>query len=592
MPAFQTEDDLLHFLDKIDQEAADGRGDLNKRIEENIDLARGKQWRGKTSPWFLYNIIESCIEDKIGKLSETRPKINVRPTKNGLGVPAKVLSKAVSGIWDKRKFEYKSERVAAWGMAAGVAFIGTPYNRDLDNGVGDVDIVIKDPRYCGVDIAVRSAEDAGASGEYMVIEDCVALDKIRAEYPGRGALVKADERVSGYNISQSPHQESARTMIRAAFERLTQKAGDRKISAIPKAIPKEYYVQDRRKSINDLGVVPIVSGLTNWAPEGIPFPGGRRIIRCGDVILEDTFNPYWDGLPPLDMMSWKVDLETAWSADEIQSVKRMQECVNRLGDAWAKTAIINSTVRMMIEAGALSPDERNKISNEVAQMIVVNPGRKVDWIVPPLLSNDVIGFVEKLLSWIRTKLGTSEIPTQKQVPSIITGPAIEGLQLMVETPIRTAARRVEEFYQRIGQKLISRVIQYYTSDRIIHLIGAGNEWTEFEFKRREILLDAQGNPRSEEDLRKAFQDFYFTIEPQSSLAITKTQRASMAFALVQAGILHPKKVLEAADFENPEELLAEAQDAKEKGLFDVIAGASKNGGGGLQRTFSNGGIEG
>src|SRR5574342_534992 len=129
MPAYQTESDLLKFLDKIDQEAEDGRGDLTKRIEENIDLARCKQWRGKSSPYFLLNVIESCIEDKVGKLSETRPKISVRPTKNGLGDAAKGLSNATASIWDKRKFEYKTERIAAWGMVSGVAFVGTPFNR-------------------------------------------------------------------------------------------------------------------------------------------------------------------------------------------------------------------------------------------------------------------------------------------------------------------------------------------------------------------------------------------------------------------------------------------------------------------------------
>ena len=563
MPKFQSEQDLNRFLDSIKDEAKEARGELDKNIADNLNQFRGKQWNSKSSPAFLNNIIESAIEDKVGKLSETRPNITVLPTVNGLDAVAEILSKAVSGIWDRRKVEYKSERVALWGCISGVAFVGTPYNHLLNGGVGDADFIIKDPRTCGIDICVTNPEDADL-GEYTVIEDFVALDQVRNDYPGRGALVKPDARIGGYT-AQPEH--TAQNLLRGAWSRLFGGKKAEKTSAIPKAIIEEFYVQDRRASIEDTGVVPIVDGLTTWAPDkGIPFPGGRRILRAGDVILCDEFNPFWDGAPPLDMLGWKIDPETAWAGDEIRGVKRMQQAHNRLGDAYTKSALLNTVVRVIMDQGALSPTEQNKLSNEVGQIIEKAMGRTLEYQVPPVLPVDIINFATTLGQWIREKIGVADPPLSKQVPSIVTGPAIEGLQLMLQTPIRTAARRIEEFYQRIGQKLVSRIFQFYTSDRIIHLIGPDQKWAKFEFNRLNMLKDKNGKIRSQEDVRKAYRDFYFTIEPGSSLAVTKTQRAQSKFLLVQMGLLHPEEIL-MEFYKNPQDKLKRAQEAKEQGLY-------------------------
>ena len=160
----------------------------------------------------------------------------------------------------------------------------------------------------------------------------------------------------------------------------------------------------------------------------------------------------------LDMMGWKIDPETAWSADEVKSVRRMQETHNRIGDAYSKSALINSVVRIIMDSGAVSPKEKNKLTNQVGQIIEKAPGRTFEYNVPPPLPADIINFAWALAARIREKIGVAEPPTTKDVPSYYYGPAIEGLQLMLQTSIRTAARRSEAFYQRVGQKLISESV--------------------------------------------------------------------------------------------------------------------------------------
>jgi len=572
---WQPESKLLQFLDSLKEESS-GKSDLDRRFPQNMELARGHSWKGPSDPMFLFNVIESALEDFTGKLSETRPRTNVLPTREGLGGAAEIINNSISGIWDSQEIEYKTERLAMFMEVAGVAFVGSPFNRSLLNGVGDADFVVKDPRMCGVDIGVMETDKID-KGEYVIIEDLLPLDVQRSLYPGRASEMKPDERVSGFATTPA---KSAGHILRAAFQRLTKGKDAEKRSAIPKVIIEEIFVQDRRNSMDDHGVVPMVQGITKPAKKGLPFPGGRRIIRQGDMILEDSFNPYFDGLFPMDMASAKIDLETVWGPDVVQGIKRLQEAINRIGDAVVRTTVLNSVVRVIMDQDALSPEEQNKISNEVGQFITKRLGRTIEFNVPPVLSNEVFGLAHQLIAMVREKVGVIRNPAMKDLPSIVTGPAIEGLQLMVETPIRTAARRIEALYQRVGQKFISRIFQFYTSDRLIQRVGPDKKWINFEFVRRNLIIDPKTNaPRTDEDIRKAYQDFRFTVDPGSSLAITRVQRVMSKAFFVEQGWLHPKEVLIEAGIQNPEEKLKEAQEAVQSGLINLRDGKKSSGGG-------------
>ena len=95
---YQPESELLKFLDKVRDEAREAKGDLDRRVSENLDYARGKNWKSKTAPTFAYNIVEACLADKTGKLSESKPEITVLPNANGLDKAAEMLTQVVQRV--------------------------------------------------------------------------------------------------------------------------------------------------------------------------------------------------------------------------------------------------------------------------------------------------------------------------------------------------------------------------------------------------------------------------------------------------------------------------------------------------------------
>lgn len=554
---FGDDKDVLKILDQLDDESDCVKEAYKKRIDESLRVFRGETWKGKSPrpPYFLLNLVEEEIEKKTSRISETLPIIRIGILANGLEGPRDMLQVAVKSIWDTREIAHRSEIIALYGAVMGMAFGGTYYNPEIN----DVDFVIRDPRSVKIDPSVIFAQDS-EKAEYQIYEDVIPLSKIADDWPGRGGLVKPDDKVSTFQkLDEAP--KTAASLIRSAAYRILKKGPGANQSAIRRAVVKEYWIKDRRKSPDDDGLIPLLEGVTNWASKGVPFPGHRRIIRAGDIILEDTFNVYWDGGYPMDVMTWKIDLETLWGMDDVSGVKRVQEAFNRIGDAYTKNTILNAVERLIIEHGSVTSDEAKKISNMAAQIIWAQSGRSagIKHDVPPPLPADTLLYMDKLESWLRDKVGTQKSPPEKDVPSIVTGPAIEGLQLGVDTALRAAARRLESFYQRVGQKMISRVFQFYGSDRTLHLVGPSQEWKEFEFLRSQIIMGKNGKRRTEEDIQKAYKDFRFLIDPCSSLPITKQQRALWKMEMAKQGWLHPKRVFEEMEMYNAEELLNEAQ---------------------------------
>jgi len=95
----------------------------------------------------------------------------------------------------------------------------------------------------------------------------------------------------------------------------------------------------------------------------------------------------------------------------------------------------------------------------------------------------------------------------------------------------------------------------------------------------------QFQQRTEEDKRKAWQDFYFAIEPGSSLPMTRVQRAMMKFQLVQLGALPMADILEELAIDNPQEKMQQAKDEKEAG-FGAPENGKKSGTGNLDKVLS------
>src|SRR3990167_304629 len=396
------ESDLIDALDRLDAEANKAKnklGDFNNRVDENLSQVRGPgQWKMKgRNPHFLYNVIGENTDIKVGKLSEAKPRALILPLKNGLSGVASILKTCTDYIWTESHMLSKLERVAHFGAQMGVGAVQTVFNPELRYGDGDVDIVVRDPRLVRVDPSVVDPSEISRKAEYVIIDEMLPLSLIRSLYGIRGAEVVADSRYSAYQETDT----TAAGRIKTAQEKVTGKSKPGLGMAIPRACISTYWVKDRRKSIKDKGDYPIIDGVTETAKGDTPFPGGRRIVvgkrKGGYIVLEDTYNEYWDGEWDLDLLSWNIDIESVWGPDDVQRQIKIQEAINRSGDAYIGNLLKNAIIRLIVDRGAMDPIEVKKFAEDAAEIIFKNPGREVDYKVPVPLPAEVLSLIPMLI---------------------------------------------------------------------------------------------------------------------------------------------------------------------------------------------------
>jgi len=375
------EETALRVLTRMEGEGNDAKKGFNDRVKENLGQVRGTtQWKmSARKPYFMYNVIAENIENKVGKLSEAKPRIFVLPQRNGLGGAAEVIKKCVDYVWSEDNVPAKLERAAFFGAEMGTATVETRWNPNLRFGLGEIQLFLRDPRQVIVDATIKDAAEI-SKAEYIITEDVEVLELAQLQFPGRGAMLIPSARHSTF---QEP-DKTTHGRVKSAAENLKMRGGSYgRGLAIPRTLLKTYWFTDRRKSKSDKGRIPILDGLTEVAPGGgPPFPGGRKMTvgmtEAGPLILQDVYNKYWDGTWPIDLLAWNIDLESIWGPDDVGRQIKLQEAINRLGDAIVGNALKNSIIRMMVDRGAMDPQELKKFANDAAEIIYKNPGRTVE----------------------------------------------------------------------------------------------------------------------------------------------------------------------------------------------------------------------
>lgn len=537
LPPANAETFVLKFLDSLDSECESSKRDIAAKWEENIKQVRGDQWRMKRAPYFLANIVKNQVRRKVATLTESKPQIQIRARKPNLDKSSAILYNSAKSIFDRNHTDDTIYRVSQFGMTMGSAFIGIFWNKIDD----DIELAFVDPRRVFLDPTVTAAPDLDKA-QYLRIDTVLPLHEIRTAFPGRGMLVKPNERVSTYSVGGLRNRGNLLSAL-GMLPRPYRPGSRTKSGPIPRAEVKEYWIKDPQ--INLQG--------------DFLFPNGRHIIRCDDVILIDEKNPYIDGGWPLEMFEWDVDYESPWGLDEVNDLRRLQESINRLGDAWIHNTLLSSNFRVIADLDALDQDQWEKLDNEAGLVIKKKPNRQLEYQPPLPAPVETPGHIQGLIALCDLLTGNSDAQSGKGGSTANASAAIEGLQMARQTLVRSVARRLESMLERVGQKLISRIFQYYTSDRILFQQGANREWITYTYERQKLLEDDQGMPRSPEEVAKMFRDFKFLISPLSSLAMTRVQRTMAALQLRSATGFVPsvRRIMQESDFGDPDELIRE-----------------------------------
>ena len=569
--------DILSFCDSLDEEGKQWRDTWSKNWDRNAAILRNDIWPEMGSKaLFTSNIISPAIRRKAALLTESKPSIDIRVRKSGFQATSLILKNVCNALWDEQFMSMAMETMAFYLGAFGCGFWKISYDRMADFGNGNIIVSAVDPRMMRIDPSITKAYELHKA-QYLIEDSIISLADLQRTFGKAAADVRSDTRINMLGPEQHKISWYARVMA-SYFMSKDRREGE---SPVPRVWTREYWIND-----------PATDS------DGLPkYPGGRRIVRTGDdTILEDPDegqqNPFFDGLWPYEMLDNEPDLDHPWGHAEIEALKKLNEAFNRIGHVVTKTTVRN-VPWTIADNNALDKETIQDLKELEEVVVEKGAGRQVEHVPATQPTQFSTEFMKYIVSLVEMTVGLSDGSMQgKGRVELRSAPQLEGLQQAAQVLVRAQARRLESFLERTGQKIISRIFQFYTDDRIMVYNGE-NEVKEYNFQkdalRQEILQQAVAAAQAEaldetnknledgmgltkaivkpEDIldpemildhvKGAWKNFRFKVIPYSSMSETKLARAAMIQNLAGMGMLPTSLVLQEAGFDNYKELWQE-----------------------------------
>ncbi len=564
-------DPLKERLQAMWTEARRAKDTIEKDWAGAREIIRGEQLaenRPAHKPPAVLNLMRPIIERKTAMLTDTKPRFTVQPTRTGdrYANASKILDDVLNAWWDDSCIDQQLARALLYAQAYGTLIVQTHWS----TGRADIVLDVVDPRNFYVDPYVLSADQL-ADAEYVILEETPPLEQIKMRFPGEGALVRPW--VPSHKDTQEGAAARIYQRVANAFRQRTSEA-----TAIKRALVRHYWVKDY--SYEDVEIKEEATGRVTKVRRRL-YPGGRYIVWAhgddeGGVVLHDKPNPYADAVHPFDMMEWYMDLDGPWGDSEVQAHRYPQQLLNKLVEVLVENAMLMNNAIWICDQNAFPADDSPKgwgqLTNAPGAIVKKRPGTEVRREYPGGVSTASMGLVTHLEQFIEGKGGgLPEILTRGKAGQMQSGIGAEALQTSASAMIRLKARALESLIQRVGQKCISRVFQFYTNDRVFHVRGEGDEFKEYVFIRKH-LTDAL----EPEALRDAHRDFRFRVSPGSSLSMTKIQKGLVAVQLFQMGAIDRQAVLETIEFPDWKNVLERTKREQAAGTEPVPGAKQKS----------------
>jgi len=505
---------------------------VEEKVKRFEKLWSGEHWSSKAArvsskKWTqaVSNFIFSIIETQVTWLTENRPNMIVAPMSANDGPNAKAIERIIRDyLWHKLNIRVKLKRVIRSGLVRGKGFLKVTWDMMTNPQYGGevaVDYIpwneiILDPQCSTVDDA-----------RYIIHARVLPLSEIVRRWPHKGWMVKPDPRYSDLTDEEFYNADTDQAIISPAMGGFHQ--DERARALVIECWIKDDTIELRKEFDEDTGeeverVVPL-------------YPNGRLVIVANGVVLTDVPNPYMDGkFPFVDFSCYETD-DSPWDMGEVEQLEPIQRVLNILESRFIDNArLMTNTVWVKSADAGISAD---KITNEEGAVYTIqNPRARFERLPPSPLPQHYFELYLQLQRNMETITGIHDVTQGRRPVGITAATAISLLQEAGQARIRDKARNLEDTIRRMGELVISRIVQFYTKDRVVRLRGPDDQLQFVVFDP--AMVDV---------------GFDFIVEAGSSLQMNEQQRFQMAIELFRAGGIDIIGLLEATNFPGRDEII-------------------------------------
>lgn len=568
----------IRLVNKLLSKNKKHRSQYDKKWLDYYRMFRGKQWKEQRPSYRhteVVNLVFRTIQSTVPIQVDARPRFEFMPQEPMDREVAEILNTVAEADWIKKN----------WGeQLLEVIYDSNIYGTGLSCMKGEPNEITYesiDPVYCYPD---PEARDVNNNCTNFVYAEPLDVGRIKRKWKDKAKFIKPDieslmksEKSADEIVFRSP---ADRNMVMEGSTPLDPSNKDLALvitAYLTAEMCEEDFDEEERPLLGDDGS-PVMDEMGNPKSEFVQiakYPKGRKIVTCGNVLLEDGPNPYDDGEIPYHRYPNYILPREFWGMSEVEQLEGPQRVFNKMVSfALDVMTLMGNPVWLIPTSTGVDPDNLVNRPGLNVEYDGDNPPRREEGVQ---LQPFVLQMIDKMADWFDSISGSQDVTRGVNPTGVTAASAISSLQEAAQTRIRQKARNLDFYLQSVGQQYKSRVFQFYSAPQIIRLTNNANAQKYFKmyietYDKEDGTIGRRMSvtpytDRGQEDLLNARQyeimgDFDVKVATGSSLPFAKAEKENKLKDLFKLGIIDDEEVLKGSDYPNWQGVLQRMQEKK------------------------------
>ena len=575
-------------------------GDKHNGWMGDIKFLKGQQWaanRSKDKSSIFFNLAWAMIQKELPFMTDKQPKIYIEPEEPSDKKVAEILSRVLAKKWVERNMDIRLPEGCLNAKETGTGFFKPFWNKDLENGRGDIDCECILPENVFPFAYTTELEES----EGVIIAKHESLGYIRRRFPEKGWEIKEGsyvdtdipDRAKDTNSSGSLTEygqvsavnDGVTDVANARTDYLpTTKAksseGDFNRCVLIEMVVRDYDQQEYNSEDNEDKKKSKKKRYTTKM---------KYIAYAGGVILENR--PYDESFFVVDQKNY-INPGEFWGMSDIQQIKEPNKELNKLS-AMVLDAIKRGVYSTTFVDKKLGLDTDNfVVTSDAIYDVNGIPSQGIYQYQSQGPDAGVFAYLSQLPDMIEKIFGSSSYapPATGDLPS---GRAFDAFKELTQITLRQKIRNMENAIRRIGQAWVDLILKNYEASRVMRLINPQNNQTEycFVYKEKDPELAKQieaevmqpdpetmekdpqtgqpipgsGKPKYQHTINLATVSgrLDLKVATGSTLATSRLSSFDQSMIMYQGGLVDQQAVLDAAEYPEKEIVIQRMNKAKE-----------------------------
>ena len=552
-------DSVAGYVMRLMETAKRARNLVDQQWPLYYRMFRGNHWQFKPKQeWraqVTVNYVNSIIESAHSVLTDTEPRLAVVPTSPHQQNYCTTLQAAIDNIWYRARIGQKGSQSIKNSLIYGNGYLKVWYDPDANDGMGEICVdmvptenIWVDPEGCEIH------EDM----EFVMEARPQPLSYLRRKYK-KGHLVRPDitrpaggklqERrydmatpwqfVTPINLGGTTIQPSATDMGAPSY--MGAPHVDKDWALLIECWVRDYSKKVVTELVDRTDPTTGMSYQEENSYEVSAYPSGWRLIHvAGGITLDDQPSDY---PPPYVVFHDNKLPGEFYSQGEVEKLKDLQLELNKRRSQMVDHAALMGNAVWIVDHGSLV-DPKMVASNKPGMIVQKAPGSEVRREAAPQMPSYHMELTQITQMDMEKMSGVGPIPSGLAPRGVRSGHGFEIAQEIGTIRLRNRAKNIEQAYSDLGRLLIRFIQLYYTTPRIIRIMGDPGNVTWISFNGKTI--------RGDWDVK---------VEIGDKLPTTKAAQSQQAIQLFQLGAIDQLTLLRRLGFSDAEEIAKNMQQA-------------------------------